>query len=116
MKNTAMLHNNYPYLFRLSINELINPTIYYNNVVKTGIKKINNFLKSCITEGIETGDFKKDIDPEVVAISFISIINFYYLTWPLSDDLLPSKDNKIEYYIDQAFDNYLNGILIPKEK
>lgn len=106
-KHLVMLHNNYPYLFRLAIGEIINPTIYYDNVVKIGIKKINYFLRSCITEGIETGDFRRDIDPAVVAMSFISMINFYFLTRPLSEDFLPTKDS----IIDQAFDNHFKGIL-----
>lgn len=110
LKHIIKFHNNYPYLMRLSISEIINPTMCYDQVVKNGITKIHYFLKSCVKEGIETGDFRCDIDPTVVAISLISTINFYFLTWPLSEDILP-----IEYYVDQIFDNQLKGIL-SKEK
>jgi TetR/AcrR family transcriptional regulator len=110
-KHMIALHQNYPYLIRLAISEIINPTICYDNIVKLGITKLNHFLRQCVTEGIESGSFRHDIDPAVVAISFISLINFLFLAWPLSENLLPDKSSKVEYYIDQAFDNHLKGIL-----
>lgn len=115
-KQIIILSRKYPYLIRLAIGEITNPTICYNNIVKAGITKLNQFLKTCIAEGIEAGDFRNDIDPAVVALSFISVINFYLLTWPLGDDLLQNKDSKTEYYIEQAFDNYFLGILNTEKK
>jgi Transcriptional regulator len=110
LKNLIMLHNKYPYLIRLAIGEIVNPSAYYDDIIKNGVTKLNHFLRNCIIEGIDSGDFRSDIDPKVVAISFISMINFFFLARPLSEDLLPDRDSKMEYYIDHAFENHLRGI------
>jgi len=101
-------HKKYPYLIRLVMGEIINPTDCYDSIVKKAIEKINYFLRACIQKGIDTGDFKAEIDPAAVAIALMGIINFYYLTWPLSQELLLGKE--VDYYIEQSLYHYLQGI------
>ncbi len=78
--------------------EIINPTDCYDNIVKKVIKKLNHFLRDCIQMGIDTGEFKAEIDPAVAAIALIGIINFYFLTLPLSQELSLGKE--VNYYVE----------------
>lgn len=111
IKQMVNLHHHYPFLMRLSLSEIINPTSCYDTVVKNGIMILNQFLTSIIKKGIETSEFREDIDPAVAALSIIGIMNFYFLTQPLSQSFLPEKESKFEYYMEQSLNNYLMGIL-----
>jgi len=70
------------------MSEIINPTDCYDSIVRKVIEEINYFFRACIQKGIDTGDFNSEIDPTVVAIALIGIINFYFLTLPLSQELM----------------------------
>ncbi len=113
-QQVSVVHKRYPYLIRLVMGEIINPTNCYDSIVKKEIEKMNGFLRTCIQKGINSGDFKLDIDPAVVAIALIGMINFYFLTLPLSQELLSGKGNEVEYYISQSLNHYLQGILNTK--
>ena len=106
----TLLHKKYPYLLRLVLGEIINPSCYYG-VVKKEIESMNHLLKECILRGVNSGDFKSDIDPDATAISLIGIINFYFLTLPLSNELLLKKDNQVDYFVKESIRQYLEGIL-----
>ncbi|ATW27666.1 TetR/AcrR family transcriptional regulator [Candidatus Formimonas warabiya] len=109
-----IMHKRYPYLIRLVMSEIINPTDCYESIVKKEIEKMNFFLRTCIQRGIDGGDFKPDIDPAVVAINLVGMIDFYFMAGPLSQELLTRKDNQVEGYIKQSIDNYLQGIMSTK--
>lgn len=108
----SLLHKRYPYLIRLVLGEIINPTDCYYSIVKKEIENINHLFRDCIQKGIDSGDFKADIDPTATAISLVGIINFYFLTLPLSNELLFKKGEEIDYYIKESVRQYLHGILI----
>lgn len=108
------VHKKHPYLIRLVMSEIINPTDCYDSIVKKVIEKINYFLRACIQRGIDSRVFHSDIDPAAVAIALVGMINFYFLTWPLSQELLSGKGKEVDYYIDQSLDHYLQGILSRK--
>lgn len=114
VQRVNVIHKRHPYLIRLAMSEIINPTDCYESIVKKEIEKINNFFRACIKGGIDNGNFKSDIDPAVVAINLVGMINFYFLAQPLSQELLPGKDKQVEYYIKQSLYNYLQGILSMK--
>lgn len=114
VQRTVAVHKKYPYLIRLSMNEIINPTPCYDSIVKTEIEKIHHFFKACLQRGIDCGDFKADIDPAVAAQNLVGMINFHFLTQPLSQEMLPGKDNPVEYYVKQSLHHYLQGILSTK--
>ncbi len=106
------LHKKYPYLIRIVLGEIVNPTFCYDSVVKVGIENINHLLKDCIQRGINSGDIRKDIDPAATAVSLVGIINFYFLTFPLSQELFIENGKKIDHYIKESIDQYLHGILM----
>lgn len=101
-------HDRYPYLIRLVMVEIINPTDCYDSIVKKTIIKINCFLRDCVQQGIEAGAFKAEVDPAVAAIALVGIINFYFMTLPLSQEL--SKGKEANYNIEQSIHHYLQGI------
>ncbi len=101
-------HNQYPYLIRLVMVEIINPTNCYQSIVKKTIVKINYFLRDCIQQGIDTGVFKAEVDPAVAAIALVGLINFFFLAVPLSQELSAGKE--ANNCIEQSIKHYLQGI------
>lgn len=61
------------------------------------------------------GQFRADLDPEYAALSLSGIVNFYFFAQNLSKEILPYRENQAEYYINQAVETYLHGVLAPSK-
>jgi len=109
----AQSHVKCPYTSHLIYGEFINPTASFDTIVKKELSQLNNFLSGCIREAIELGQFREDLDPEYAALSLSGIVNFYFFTQNLSKEILPPRENQAEYYINQAVETYLHGVLAP---
>ena len=104
------LHQTRPNLLRLVNTELITPTPCFEQVVKKYIERNFQFLSTAIAEGIRRKQIRDDINPSYAAVALASIINFYFLTKPLTNFFLPPSSEQDEIYGRQAVDIYLNGI------
>ena len=62
-------------------------------------------------EGIDKGVFKDTLDPIFASVSLVGILNFYYITKPLTQKFIPQKLNSGTEYNKQALEIYLKGIL-----
>jgi len=102
-------HHKFPHLIRLVMVEIINPTDCFESLVKKTIEKINYFLRGCIQEGIDEGEFKAEVDPAVAAIAIVGMINFYFMTLPLSRELSMGKEAN-NNCTEQSIRYYLQGI------
>lgn len=111
----SQAHVKCPYTSHLIYGEIINPTASFETIVKKEISELSNFLSDCIREAIARGEFRSDLDPEYAALSLSGIINFYFFTQHLSNDILPPRENQMEYYISQAVEIYLQGALAPEK-
>ncbi len=111
----SQAHVKSPYTSHLIYGEIINPTASFGTIVKKEISELSNFLSDCIREAITRGEFRSDLDPEYAALSLSGIINFYFFTQHLSRDILPPRENQMEYYISQAVEIYLQGVLAPEK-
>jgi TetR/AcrR family transcriptional regulator len=109
----SQAHSKCPYISHLIYGEIINPTASFGTIVKKEISELSNFLSACIREAIARGEFRSDLDPEYAALSLSGIINFYFFTQHLSKEILPPRENQMEYYISQAVEIYLQGVLAP---
>ena len=112
-----------PLLGKFMNSEMSNPTNIAGPIIIEHISKINNFLFDLIKEGIDKGDFKKNLDPAYCAITLAGILNFYfharkfaekletcehYNEWKGVEHLKANLDG--ERYIEHAIDIYLHGI------
>lgn len=104
-------HGKHPYTSYLIYGEIINPTVLFDQVVKKETSQGHRFLCKCIQEAIALGEFRSDLDPDYAALSLISIIHFYFFTKHLSQGNLEPRENQAEYYITQAVETYLYGVM-----
>lgn len=107
------MHKKAAYANQLIYSERLNPTGYLEDIVKKEIARIHNFLKDCINEAIAAGQFRTGLDPDCAALTLGGIIRIHFCTQPFLRELLPSADDRIEYYVAQAIDIYLRGVQNP---
>lgn len=110
-KNIAIIHQQRPFLTRFMISELINPTHCYEAVIKKYMTRLFHFLHTTMEEGISTGEFKPDLNPDFATLSLAGIMNFFFISRPIFQDLTSLSEKVEEEYISQALDTFLNGII-----
>lgn len=105
------LYKNYPYIHRLIYGETKNSTSCYESIVKPGIVRCHEFLAECIQAGINSGQIRSDIKADCANLLLDSVVHFYFLTPHISDMFLERENDKAEYYMAEAVEIYLRGIL-----
>lgn len=108
-------HQRSPYTLKLVFNEINNPTCCFK-VIKDPIEQLQSFLQSLIREGVSQGYFRPDTDPGCVALAIYGMIQLAFLNPNFSANLLPSRDDKYDYYIAQISDYLLRGLLTGKTR
>ncbi|WP_378950992.1 TetR family transcriptional regulator [Pelosinus sp. sgz500959] len=112
---SVKIHKQCPYTSYLVYGEIINPTVSFDNIVKKEIFELHHFLSECISQAVAIGEFRSDLEPTYAAFTLTSIIHFYFFTQHLSKGTLPSRADQAEYYIAQAIETYLHGVLAPRD-
>lgn len=112
VQELILLHKRNPDMAKLIYSEVINPTASYESLVTQGVNDVHYFLEDCIKEAINLGQFRGDVKPDCASISLISIIQFYLFTSRTADRFLAECDNKVEYYMTEALDNYFRGVMV----
>lgn len=104
------IHQKYPALIRLLYSELFNPSPCFEVITEKILAKLFQILFKAISDGIEAGQFRADLHIENAVISLAGIMNFYFISRPLTKKLLPEIDNCAATYTKQAVEIFLAGI------
>ena len=105
------LHKSHPYNHRLIYGEILNATNCYERIVKPGIHRSHAFITECIEAGINGGQFRSDIKPDCANLLLDSVVHFYFISNHLADEFLDTKKDKAEYYMTEAIEMFLKGVL-----
>ena len=100
-----------PNIHRLIYGEIINPSTCYETIVKPGASRSRDFVAECIQAGISSGQIRSDIKPDCANMLLAGVLHFYFLSSQLADSFLVVENDKAEYYMTEAIDIYLRGIL-----
>lgn len=106
-------HKKASFMDQLIYREKINPTGYFNTVMKKETARLHYFLRDCITEAMDLGQFRQDLDPDCAALALAGNIHFYFCTRPFSQAYLPAREDQAEYYVAQAVEIFLKGVSNP---
>lgn len=98
---------------RLFLSEVINPTACFDSVVRTRVARLHRFLRDCIKQAMELGQFRPGLDPDYAAQALGHAIRFHLGARHFAKDLLPDRENQAEYYANHALDIFLFGVLAP---
>lgn len=106
----AEVHAKRPYWSRIMSSEVTNPTEYGGPIIERHISQIHQYFWTVLQEGITQGEFRDDLDIPYSTISFIGILNFYFIAKPLIAKFTPLSQAANFEYVAHAFDIYLQGI------
>lgn len=102
------------YLDQLIFGEKINPTGCLDKVLKREVARVHCFLRDCISEAMDRGYVRADLDPDYAAVALGGILRSYFCMRPFVQPFLSARDDQAEYYISQAVEIYLRGVLCAK--
>lgn len=105
------VHKQATFMDQLIYGEKINPTGCFDVILQKEAARVHYFLRDAITEAIAAGQFRPDLDPDSAAIALGGIINIYFCIQPLARHYLPERDDQAEYYVSQAVDIYIKGVM-----
>lgn len=100
-----------PHIDRLFFMEILNPTKYFDSLVKTAAASLHLFLQNCIKEAMAQGEFRPDIEPQMAAMSFMKILNVSFTTQHFCKELLPDSKDIAAEYMAHALEIYLHGVV-----
>lgn len=107
----ALIHEQRPFLARLMISELANPTEIGGPIIEKHLSQLYQFIQTAVQEGIANGDFREDLNVPYTVVSLTGILNFYFISKPIIQKITPLTDLANTAYTKHAFKIYLYGIL-----
>lgn len=110
ISTVVSIHKQNPCLLRLLLGEITNPTPFFEPVVKNTILQISSYLRETFREGVSQGVFRAELNPEIAVVALAGMINFYFLSRPISADFLPLGDSTDEEFTRQAVTIFLSGV------
>ncbi|MDF2569947.1 MAG: Bacterial regulatory protein tetR family [Sporomusa sp.] len=109
-RNVAIVHRQMPSLTKFLMGEMLIPSRFFEPIIYKYIQRIYAFLTSTIKDGIACGEFRKDMDVNTGALALAGMMNFYFISRPISRHFVSSDSNQDENYVVQAVEIFLNGV------
>lgn len=109
-RNVAVVHGKVPFLTKYVMGEILNPSRFFEPVIRKYIERVYRFLTDTLNEGIACGEFRKDMDINTAALSLAGIINFYFISRPIFQHFVTESAKQDDQYVMQAVEIFLNGV------
>ena len=103
------LHKQAPCFFPLFYRELLNPSPFFEPIVKRRIQHVAYLSDNNIARGIRKGQFKRGLNPANATMLIAGMFHYYFLASHLAASLLPEPAND-EEYLAQALEVFLSGL------
>jgi AcrR family transcriptional regulator len=103
------LHRQSPHFFPLYYRELLNPSKFFDPIVKNTIRHVAFLADNNIAKGIQKNAFKHGINPAYATAFLMGMFHYNFLATPLAETMLPDA-GVYENYRDQALKIFLTGL------
>ncbi len=113
IRNLSEIHRTNPYLRRFMGSELANPTKCFETVIRDRVTRISQYVIATIQEGIDKGQFRKDLNPAIAAATMLGSIHFYFVAKPIIQQILPLTDAMDQEFGGHVIKTFFQGILDP---
>lgn len=98
-----------PFFYPLFYRELLNPSPYFESIVKKNVQHVAYLSDNNIAKGIQKGTFKRAVNPANTTMFLAGMFHYYFLASRLAGILLPEPTND-EEYLSQALNIFLSGL------
>lgn len=104
------VHQASPLFSRILCRELLQASPSLQGIVEAKGKPIFQELCKALQEGVREKAFRADLDIEKTVLTLVGCINFYFVSRPISRNILEQDDAFATAYVEQALDIFLSGI------
>lgn len=109
------IYRQVPCFFPLFYRELLNPSPFFEPVVKKQIMHVAYLSDNNIARGIRKGQFRHGINPANATMILAGLHHYYFLARCLAGSLLPEPAGDDEYFT-EALKVFLTGLLNPGQR
>ena len=107
----ASFHRSNPCWLILYFRELSNPSPAYKTIIQPCIKEASDRCVAMLNAGIQAGVIAPAINPRHVTLSLVGMINYFFMTRQIMQDLALEPANNVNDYIDFVVETILNRII-----
>ena len=112
---TIQRHRSTPYLLRFYTSELTNPTACFSMIVAPAIGKVIRMLAEIVDEGIQRGQFRRDVHAVNASLSLAGMVNYFFLSTLATENLISHSPEQDEELILQYVQIFTRGILLERQ-
>ncbi|WP_169717799.1 hypothetical protein SPSIL_032650 [Sporomusa silvacetica DSM 10669] len=109
-QGVARVHGKMPFFTKFLMGEIISPSRFFEPLLQKYIHRVYGFLTNTIREGIDCGEFRKDMDVNAAALALVGMLNFYFISRPISRRFVPDGTVQGENFVVQAVEIFLSGV------
>ena len=99
-----------PLMARLIQGELSSPTACLEKVIRKYTARMAQLTTGIIQEGVQSGDFRNDIDPVFAALALAGMLNFYFVLREITKAVVLNSNQRDAEFVESAVKIYLKGI------
>jgi TetR/AcrR family transcriptional regulator len=103
-------NRDFPHLLRYYTSELTNPTRYFSAIVQPALENALHILVDIIQEGIDTKQFRKELNPEDTALAMAGMVNYYFLSTLATQGFVNHSPERDEELIQHYMDIFTKGL------
>lgn len=106
----ATLHRSHPGPLRLLQRELAAPSFYFGTLVGETAPAILSRISRLFAQGIEAGEFRRDVTPVNATMAFLGMLNFYFVVRPMRELVVGGGEELDRQFIDDALRVFFRGV------
>lgn len=99
-----------PLMARLIQGELTSPTDCMEKVVRKYTVRMAQLVTGILRDGMESGCFRRDVEPVFAALSLAGMLNFYFIVREVTQSIVPYSAERDAAFIEEALKIYLKGM------
>ena len=99
-----------PLMARLVQGELSSPTACMEKVLRKYTFRIAQIVSDVLRQGIQSGNFRQDVDPVFAALSLAGMLNFYFILREVTKAIVPEFSGRDQEFVETALKIYLKGM------
>ncbi|WP_277058427.1 TetR/AcrR family transcriptional regulator [Trichlorobacter lovleyi] len=107
----ASFHSSNPCMLILYFRELTNPSPAYKTIIQPCIKEASDKCVAMINAGIRAGVVCPTTNPRHVTLSLVGMVNYFFMTRQIMQDLSLEPANNVSEYIDFVIKTILSKII-----
>jgi len=108
----ASFHHSNPCMLILYFRELTNPSPAYKTIIQPCIKEASDKCVAMIKAGIQAGVIAPATNPRHVTLSLVGMVNYFFMTRQIMQDLALEPANNVNEYIDFVCQTILKSIVV----